>query len=64
MTSHNVGEEFYIKDKQSIKQLNNYMKTLGLDYVVFDRKTDKAMEGKYLSKEFSLFNEVAEEKII
>lgn len=28
----------------------------------FDRKTDKAMEGKYLSKEFSLFNEVAEEK--
>ncbi|HHJ6747062.1 TPA: sensor histidine kinase, partial [Streptococcus pyogenes] len=48
-TSHNVGEEFYIKDKQSIKQLNNYMKTLGLDYVVFDRKTDKAMEGKYLS---------------
>ncbi|HER5817656.1 TPA: HAMP domain-containing histidine kinase [Streptococcus pyogenes] len=62
VTSHNVGEEFYIKDKQSIKQLNNYMKTLGLDYVVFDRKTDKAMEGKYLSKEFSLFNEVAEEK--
>lgn len=62
VTSHQVGEELHIKDKQSIKQLDNYMKTLGLDYVVFDSKTDKMMEGKYLPKEFSLFKEVAEEK--
>ncbi|MGT2784962.1 sensor histidine kinase [Streptococcus merionis] len=62
VTSHNVGERYRTEDKKTVKQLTNYMKSLGLDYVIFDKETNKIMEGKYLSKEISLFKKVVEEK--
>ncbi|WP_340139210.1 HAMP domain-containing sensor histidine kinase [Streptococcus thoraltensis] len=62
VTSHNVGEKYDIKDKKTVKQLINYMKSLGLDYVIFDKETNNIREGNYRSKEISLFEEVVEEK--
>jgi len=62
VTSHNVGEKYFITENESVRQITNYMKSLGLDYAIFDKETNKIIEGKYTSKETYLFKEVVNKK--
>ena len=63
VTAHNnIGEEYYIEDKKTIKQLINYTESLGLDYVIFDNTINKIVKGKYITKDLSLYKEVIEDK--